>query len=58
MHIRIHAERMDRDIAPAAPMVDAPPQVRSFYIRRSDITQHGYSYGEREETTTMPTCIT
>lgn len=43
LQIRIAAAR-PADNAPAPPP-DAPPQVRSLYIRRSDITLHGYAPG-------------
>lgn len=42
-NIRIAAERVPEDLP--APPAEAPPVVRSSYIRRSDVSVHGYTPG-------------
>lgn len=43
VHKRIATEREHVEVPMPPP--DAPPTVRSFYIRRSDIARHGYTAG-------------
>lgn len=39
--LHIAADRSAVQKAPPPPTLDAPPDVRSFYMRRSDVVQYG-----------------